>query len=206
MTRTLTILALVLAACGGSAGTDDPPPSSTTTTTTQAPTTTTTATPADGDTTTTTTQATTTTAATQVSGPAKLVIASIDFETGMFTLRNDGGESLDLTGYFACNRPNYVELPGRVLEPGATTDISTGGLSLSADDGELGIYTSQSFSSTSAIRAYVQWGSDGHGRTGTAVDAGVWTEGEFVDNQGAPIVSSGSDPISSADWVVGAAP
>ncbi len=193
----ISIVALIAAACGGDAASDG----TNETTTTDQPTTTSTTSPASSAPTTSTTGAAATTTTAQAAGPAVLVIAAIDFESGTYTLRNDGGSSIDLTGYFACNRPSYIELPSQTLEPGATVDISTGGLSLSADDGELGIYNSQSFSSSAAIRAYVQWGSDGHGRTGTAVDAGVWTAGEFVDSGGAGIVSSGSNPISASDWV-----
>jgi len=187
----LSVIALVAASCGG----DEVDVGATTTTAPAETTTTKTATsvvaPAD----------TTTTAAAPSDGTGILVISAIDFADGTYTIRNDGDGSLDLSGYWACNRPSYVELPAETLQPGATLDISTGGLSLSADDGELGIYNSQSFSSSSAIQAYVQWGSDGHGRTGTAVSGGVWTAGEFVDNGGSGIVSSGSNPISASDWM-----
>lgn len=181
MKRAVLSLAVVLAACGTPTEAD---PS-----TTSAP-----ATPS------TTTTSETTTTSTTAAGAGLLVIAAIDFEAGNYTLRNDGDGPLDLTGYFACNRPSYAELPAEILGPGEQIDISGDGLSLSADDGELGVYNSQSFGSTAAIRAYVQWGSDGHGRTGTAVDAGVWTAGEFVDNGGANLVSAGSEPITAADW------
>jgi hypothetical protein len=36
--------------------------------------------------------------------------------------------------------------------------------------------------------AYVQWGKPDNGRAGTAVEAGLIAEGEFVDNGGADIV------------------
>lgn len=196
MKRAAIVLMLVLAACGDAsdvAGDDG------VTTTTGPQTTSTTSPDSDNGSETTTTTVAATTTTTAVSGGI-LVIAAIDFDEGTYTLRNDVDAALDLSGYFACNRPSYVELPAATLDPGATLDISTGGLSLSADDGELGVYDSQSFSSTSAIQAYVQWGSDGHGRTGTAVDAGVWTAGDFVDNAGASIVSIGSNPISARDW------
>lgn len=194
MQRVAMALMVVLAACGGATTSDD---AIDTTTTTHAPATTVTA-GESPETTTTVMEPTTTTVAS--SGSGILVIAAVDFDAGIYTLRNDGDTAIDLSGYFACNRPSYVELPAALLEPGATIDVSTGGLSMSADDGELGVYNSQSFSSTSAIQAYVQWGSDGHGRTGTAVEAGVWTAGEFVANAGSSIVSSGSSPITASDW------
>lgn len=193
-------LILVLAGCGttdGDAGADDSTTSTTaaTTSTTGAQTTTTV-----GETTTTEAETTTTT---EAGGEGLLVIAAVDFDAGTYTVRNDGNGDLDLTGFWACNRPSYSELPGEVLAPGESLDISTGGLSLSATSGELGIYNSNAFSSSSAIQAYVQWGSDSHGRTDTAVSGGAWTAGEFVDNGGAAIVSSGSNPITAADWSTG---
>lgn len=190
-------MVLLLTACGSGEGEAGGDAGSDEATSTTQPVATTTTTEGVADTTTTTGSP---------GGSGVLVIAAIDFDEGTYTLRNDGDGPIDLTGYFACNRPSYTELPAETLAPGDTIDINAGGLSLSADDGELGVYNSQSFSSTSAIQAYVQWGSDGHGRTGTAVDAGVWVDGEFVANAGASIVSSGSNPITASDWMTAAAP
>ncbi len=105
-----------------------------------------------------------------------------------------------MSGHFLCNRPNYVSLPEETVAPGATTTVDLAGLAVSADGGELGLYTSSSFGDASAIIRYVEWGSAGHGRTATAIEAGVWSEGDFVDNGGANITSSGDDPTAAADW------
>ena len=129
-----------------------------------------------------------------------LVIVAVDFEAGFILIRNDGDEDYDLTGHWICNRPTYSELPSEVLAPGRIIEIDTAAIGLSADSGEIALYTSSDFASADDILRYVQWGSDSHGRTATAVAGGVWQDGDFVDNQGANIESTGSDPISAADW------
>ncbi|MCL1588393.1 MAG: hypothetical protein M3092_08240, partial [Actinomycetia bacterium] len=129
-----------------------------------------------------------------------LVIVAVDFEAGLIVIRNDGDEDYDLTGHWICNRPTYSELPGEVLGSGAIIEIDTAVIGLSADSGEIALYTSSDFGSADDILRYVQWGTDSHGRTAVAVAGGVWQDGDFVNNQSANIESSGSDPISASDW------
>jgi hypothetical protein len=129
-----------------------------------------------------------------------LVIVAVDFEAGVILIRNDGDEDYDLAGHWICNRPNYSELPSEVLAPGRIIEIDTSVIELSAADGEIALYSSNSFGSADDILRYVQWGSDSHGRTSTAVAGGVWQPGDFVGNQSNNIESTGSDPISAADW------
>ena len=153
-----------------------------------------------GETATTTAQETTTSAASGGGDVSPLVIVAVDFEAGFILIRNDGDEDYDLTGHWICNRPTYSELPGEVLAPGRIIEIETTAIGLSADSGEVALYASSDFGNEDDIRRYVQWGSDAHGRTEVAVAGGVWEEGDFVDNQGRNIGSSGSNPVSGADW------
>jgi hypothetical protein len=129
-----------------------------------------------------------------------LVIAAVDFEAGIIVIRNEGSEDYDLTGHWICNRPNYSELPSGILAPGETIEIDTAVIELSSSDGEVALYSSNSFGSADDILRYVQWGSDSHGRTATAVAGGVWQDGDFVDNQARNIESTGSNPVAAADW------
>jgi hypothetical protein len=129
-----------------------------------------------------------------------LVIVAVDFETGVILIRNDGDEDYDLAGHWICNRPTYSELPAEVLAPGTIIEIDTAAIGLDADSGEIALYTSRDFGSADDILRYVQWGTDSHGRTAVAVAGGVWQDGDFVDNQGANIESTGSGPISASDW------
>lgn len=183
----LIALALIAASCGGNSADEA------TTTVASAP-------PTTAAATTTVPSTTSTTTPQPAASGHPLVIAAVDFEAGVVELRNDGSDPYDLEGHWACNRPSYLQVPAQVLAPGETVEVSAGSLLLSADSGELGLYASSDFGSPDAIIRYVQWGSDSHGRTATAVAAGVWTAGQFIDNGGASIVSSGSDPVGAADW------
>jgi hypothetical protein len=143
----------------------------------------------------------TTTAEVPAGGEASpLVIVAVDFEAGLIVIRNDGDEDYDLTGHWICNRPTYSELPGEVLGPGTIIEIDTAVIGLSADSGEVALYTSSDFGNADDILRYVQWGTDSHGRTAVAVAGGVWQDGDFVDNLGGNIESTGSDPVSASDW------
>ena len=143
----------------------------------------------------------TTTSEASAGGEASpLVIVAVDFEAGLIVIRNDGEGDYDLTGHWICNRPTYSELPGEVLGPGTIIEIDTAAVGLDADSGEIALYKSSEFGSADDILRYVQWGTDSHGRTAVAIAGGVWQVGDFVDNLGANIESTGSDPISASDW------
>ena len=132
-----------------------------------------------------------------------LVVVAIDFAAGFILIRNDGDEDYDLGGHWVCNRPTYSQLPDEVLAPGDVVEIEASADGLNADSGELALYISREFSSADDIIRYVQWGTDAHGRTATAVAGGVWQKGDFVDNQGGNLASVASDPVSAADWSSG---
>jgi hypothetical protein len=125
---------------------------------------------------------------------------AIDFTAGFILIRNNGDEDYDLAGHWICNRPTYSQLPNEVLGPGDAVEVEASAVRLSADSGELALYRSDGFSNAEDIIRYVQWGTDAHGRTATAISGGVWQSGDFVDNQGGNIDSVGSDPVSAADW------
>lgn len=193
-------LVLVVAACGD----DD----SSGTTTTAAPTTGGTTTAAPTTQAPTTTASPVTTAATTTAPPTTTVgstepmfeIASITFGEGpMLVITNVGGASGNLGGHWLCQRPSYFELPDVEVGPGESFAISLGGSvflpppgaitveeqasvgGVSPGSGELGLYTSNSFGSAEDIISYVEWGAPGHGRSDTAVAAGIWTSGGFVE-------------------------
>lgn len=206
MRRTLVLvagIALIGAAC--SSGTSSESAEEVSSTATQVSTTAVeqTTTTAGATTTTTTLPSGTTTDASDGSNlnlDSPLVVLEIDFDASFVLIRNDGTEDYDLSGHWICNRPSYNQLPDQVLAPGDVIELDVRSLGLRAESGELALYTSGDFESSTDIIRYVQWGTDAHGRTDTAVAGGVWAEGDFVDNQGSSIESSGSNPISSADW------
>lgn len=80
-----------------------------------------------------------------------------------------------------------------------------------ADNGDMGLYLSgtsgSGFGDPENIIDYVRWGSDASeaDREDVAVDAGIWTEGDFVEpaREGATIAFLGDDPKMNddpADW------
>lgn len=121
------------------------------------------------------------------SAAGTLAVTAVSFTNSTVTIRNDGAEAIDLTGYAICNRPNYGSAPDATVEPGATVEIDASSLDIRASGGEFGLYRSNSFDSADEIVAYVQWGGPGNGRSSVAVEAGLIAEGDFVDNAGEDI-------------------
>ncbi len=113
---------------------------------------------------------------------------------GYISLTNFTDVPVTLAGLFLCQRPNYVELPDAVVEPGSTVRVAVGdgnGLEnvvmtnaalgiLSPSDGEIALYTSRDFENPAAIIEYLEWGSTPHGRTSVAIEAGLWPEGSYA--------------------------
>ena len=135
-------------------------------------------------------------------------------------MRNIGSAAASLGGFAVCQRPSYTTLPDVSIEPGEVIWLVTGDpANLSFDpgtapvekvatgtfresSGEIGLYSSASFGSTDAIVSYVEWGSPGHGRTDTAVGAGIWPDGGAVDvpDGTTRIISAVDRPSSPDDW------
>lgn len=136
-----------------------------------------------------------------VDGPV-FEITTVTFGSPMLVITNVGTETGNLGGHWICQRPAYQELPAMDVEAGQSVAISLGGDvflpppgaltvegvlnlgAISASDGEMGLYSSSSFGSAADIVSYVEWGSSGHGRSDTAVEAGVWDDGGFVPTTG----------------------
>ncbi len=102
-----------------------------------------------------------------------LSIVAIDFDSGEVTIANSGDADVSLDGYFLCNFPSYGQVEAGVSVPAGGTVTVTSPVGLRAEDGELGLYTTDSYSDPSAIAAYVEWGSEGHERASVAVEAGI---------------------------------
>ncbi len=105
---------------------------------------------------------------------------------GMVELFNGTDQPINVSNFWLCNRPAYQQIRAMTLEcgdlliqPGEITVVS-GFSGFNATDAELGLYTSSNFSSDTAIIAYLEWGSAGHGRTGVAIAAGLWEADFFL--------------------------
>jgi hypothetical protein len=177
------------------------------------------------DTSPTTTDGSTGTTTGEPAGPAQFVVSAVGFEFGGWVeVRNVGDQAGTVRGMWLCNRPSYFELPDITLGPGASILVAASGASPDLNDlgearggvavvegtvgsirdsgGEIGLYISSSFGSSDDILSYVEWASSGHGRSSTAVAAGVWIAGGFVETADALFMEATVDaPDSPDDWV-----
>jgi hypothetical protein len=124
-----------------------------------------------------------------------LAVTAVDLATGVVTITNTGAGELDLSGHQLCNRPTYVALPAETLAPGGSIEVTLGGLS--ADGGEVGLYTSADFGSSDDMISYVTWGSGG-GRLSVAEASGSWA-GDPIADPGATLTLTG-EAGGAAGW------
>lgn len=107
-------------------------------------------------------------------------LKTVDPATNNITLHNYGSTTVNAQGLWLCDFPAYLEITAVTnIAPGADAIIPTS-FSLSAADGEMGLYSSSSFGSSVAMTDYMQWGSGGHTRENVAVAKGIWGVGEFI--------------------------
>ncbi|MEM9300914.1 MAG: lamin tail domain-containing protein, partial [Pseudomonadota bacterium] len=95
-------------------------------------------------------------------------------------LYNPGAEAVDLTNYWFCTRFQYLRLGqiegGNVtIEPGEYLVIFPG-LNLDDSAADIGLYSTNAFSSANAMVDFLQYGTGQDvGRVDVAVTAGLWT-------------------------------
>lgn len=99
---------------------------------------------------------------------------------------NNGTINADLTDYWLCLGPGQYQRIGTITpDSGSITDLAPGEFvvlpyNVPDDEAGLGLYSTDSFTSTDAIVDFVQYGASGSAREDIAVAAGIWTAGEFV--------------------------
>ena len=134
----------------------------------------------------------------------------------LIEIKNIGDATADIGGWWFCNRFAYIQLPGGTVIPAGgiivihvgssgtntSTDIFLSNMgSLNASASDVSLYINGTFTSSSSIRDFVQWGSGSNGRVSVAVSAGMWTAGDFVTDvaEGHSIEYDGQGN-SSSDW------
>jgi Lamin Tail Domain len=141
-------------------------------------------------------------------------------DTGMewIELLNTGMDPVDLTGYdLKPDGATYFTFDTFILDPGSrvaihinTEGINTdtelfAGLSgnMSNTSGSIVLFSSSEHSS-STIVDFIQYGAAGQTWEGTAVDAGIWTAGEFApdveEGDSLNLDPDGQDNNSAMDW------
>ena len=145
---------------------------------------------------------------------SQIVINEFQPDADMVEIKNTGAVGVNVSSYQLCSFPDYVELQNLTLESGGDLMLMPGEIIVLSGhfsevsnlaDNELGLYINGSFGSSSSIIDYVEWGSTGHTRSGTAVTAGIWSTGDFLAAPAAGMSVSwdgSSNAISS--WSVGA--
>ncbi|MEM7551288.1 MAG: spondin domain-containing protein [Bacteroidota bacterium] len=116
-----------------------------------------------------------------------VVINEVDYNAQFVELFNNGNVSIDVSSFWLCLGPGtYVQIGNLTPEIG-NLELAVGEFvvlpytQLSENSG-LGLYSTNSFASADAIVDFVQWGEAGSPRENVAVEAGIWTLGEFVPN------------------------
>ena len=138
----------------------------------------------------------------EAEGSARFAITGVGFGSAGYVEITNVGTAVGSFQGFLCQRPSYTEVSLTELQPGQSERIpATGGFgSLSADDGEIGLYTDSAFSLSGSIVSYVEWGSSGHGRASVAVGAEIWPDGEFANPGGAASISNPTGSGRPTDW------
>lgn len=141
-------------------------------------------------------------------GTTPIVINEI-VDDNMVEILNVSNNTIDVSGFWFCQFPDYqgignlIDICGGdlLLDPGEILAIETTLINFNSADGELGLYSEFGFDDPDNILDYVEWGSTGHERSSVAVNASIWTDGDF-----APAWTSGNalqydgTGDSSTDW------
>ncbi len=112
---------------------------------------------------------------------------TVDFQgtTKWIEFHNTGDSDVDLSQYWVCIEPNYIQVGSLNILSGDVT-IPAGGFlvvewsALGTTQGELGLFREGPFGNSDNILDYMQYGADGNGRDDVADEAGIWVENEFI--------------------------
>ena len=117
---------------------------------------------------------------------AQIRIVQVDPATDTVTIHNYGGSPVDISSYWFCSLFSYIQLDDAgltvtgSLNLNATTDVTISGFGLNNSNADLGLYNTNSFTSTTAMQDFTQWGSSPNGRESVAVSKGIWSAGDFI--------------------------
>ena len=114
-----------------------------------------------------------------------VVLNEVAYLNNQVEIFNNGDIDADLSDYFLCLGPGTyrrigdLEVQGNLnLAPG---DYLVVNYNMPTQTGGLGLYINNSgFANPDTLADFVQWGAEGTAREDVAVQAGIWTAGEFV--------------------------
>jgi len=139
-------------------------------------------------------------------GQASVVLNEVQYLGNGVEIFNNGDLPVDLSDYWLCLGPGQYSRIGALTTVGNVT-LGTGEyLSISYEmpesEGGLGLYSTNDFTNADAMVDFVQWGASGAARENVAVDANLWTAGEFVavsDNADNSIIFDG-EGNGASNW------
>ena len=115
---------------------------------------------------------------------ASFVLNEVAYLGDRIEIFNNGNAAGNLGEYFLCLGPGtYAQINN--LETEGNVNLGAGEYltvfyEMPQEEGGLGLYSSNQFTSADALVDFVQWGASGSARENVAAEAGIWTEGEFV--------------------------
>ncbi len=116
---------------------------------------------------------------------ASIVLNEVGYLNNDIELYNNGDIAVDVSDYFLCLGPGTYRRIGDLtvagnlnLEPGDFLSIA---YDMPNAEGGIGLYANNlGFGDAANIRDFVQWGAADSPRENVAVEAGIWTAGEYV--------------------------
>jgi len=105
-------------------------------------------------------------------------------------IRNIGEAPIDITNFWLGQSPVYERIGDLtfdctddfIIEPGELISIEMDEIEIDGIDGELALFTVDSFESSNAIIDYVEWGSINHPNANLAVEAGIWSDNTVAES------------------------
>lgn len=120
---------------------------------------------------------------------SQIRFTKVDPVTDVITIHNYGSTTVNISNYQICRKLQYKILNTLTLDSGsfmlqAGGDVVLSNATLDATSSDLGLYLNSTFTSTTSMLDFLQWGSSGNGRESVANSKGIWTTGNFISTTG----------------------
>lgn len=139
-------------------------------------------------------------------GDGCIRIIGVDPNFNFITIVNLTTAPVDISGHRLCSLFNYATLSNLTASFGDVSNVPANDIvivSWPIDDSaaDLALYLpTGSFSDPSAMVDFMQYGSAGNGREDEAVEAGLWTAGDFIPQAAIYVWVGACTDHSSANW------
>ncbi len=136
-----------------------------------------------------------------------IVLNEVGYLGNYIELYNNGTSTVDVSNYFLCLGPGTYRRVGD-LEAEGNLELTPGEFLVVSYDmpsatGGIGLYANnEGFGNAENIRDFVQWGAAGSPRENVAVEAGIWTLGEYIKVVGSEdnSIAYDGEGSSATDW------